>query len=342
MTPFPEEIAANKTFLEAYVNAIVSNIRLAVLDRKCKIVWVNDRFCDLTQYSEQELIGRSIEELNLVCHDASFFKIVFDTISSGAQWSGEIKTQSKDGSFCWVKTNILPIKNRKEEIESYLILNSNITATKAALEEKELALEKLLQSEARYRALVTNQPDLISLCDATGTRIYVNASYCNFFDKDFNELIGTNIQELPFPGLSKEILSDVFQLTPQAPEISAIHLIQNHKGDQFWISLRIKGVFNAQGNLFEILTIGRDVTNLKNAELQKSNYIQDLERIAFMTSHNVRGPIATILGLIEVLRMNGIEADKWNMVLDSFKKCIGDLDVYTREMGAFIYQRQSS
>ena len=342
MIPLLQKISKNKAFLEAYVNAIVSNVRIAVLDTKCKILWVNDRFCQLTRYSQQELIGRSIAHLNLVCHDYDFFKIVSETISTGTQWSGEIKTQSKDGLFFWVKTNILPIKNTQGEVESFLVLNSNITDTKKALEEKEVALEKLLQSEARYRALVENQPDLISLCDANGTRMYVNTSYCNFFGKDFDELIGTNFLELPLSGLPGEVAQQVFQLTKEEPEVSGIYQLQNSKRESFWISLRVKGIFDHQGNLFEILTIGRDVTTLKNAELQKSNYIQDLERIAFMTSHNVRGPIATILGLIELLRMNGIGADQSSVVLDSFKKGINDLDMYTRELGAFIYQRQSS
>jgi signal transduction histidine kinase len=104
----------------------------------------------------------------------------------------------------------------------------------------------------------------------------------------------------------------------------------------------VKGIFDSSGNLYEILTIGRDVTNLKNAELEKSNYIKDLERIAHMTSHNVRGPIASMLGFIELLRMNAIESDQWNNVLHDLKKCIKDLDVYTQELGSFIYQRQSS
>jgi hypothetical protein len=60
-----------------------------------------------------------------------------------------------------------------------------------------------------------------------------------------------------------------------------------------------------------------------------------------MTSHNVRGPIATMLGLVELLRMNAIHTEQWGEVVNSFKKCIIDLDGYTRQMGAFIYERQS-
>lgn len=211
-----------------------------------------------------------------------------------------------------------------------------------ALEEKEIALERLSISEARYRALIENQPDLISLCDAEGTRIFVNSGYCNFLGKPFEKLIGTNVMDTPLPGLPKEIIEQAFRSLPSAPDISGIYELTNSNGEKFWISLRVKGIFDQNGNLFEVLTIGRDVTSLKEAELQKSNYIQDLERIAFMTSHKVRQPIATMLGLMELLRLDGIDAGEWSHVLDSLKKCLIDLDAHTKEMGAFIYQRQSA
>jgi len=342
MIPFPSGIEKNREFLEAYVSAIISNIRIVVLDAAYRIVWVNDRFCALTQYGESELIGRSVTELHLLCHDEIFFKGVYNVISGGVRWSGEVQIQTKFGITYWVKATVLPIKNKRGEVESYLVLNSDITATKTALKEKEAALEQLLQSEARYRALVENQVDMISLCDPRGNRIYVNASFCHFFGKTFDELIGTNVIDLPLLGLPVEVIRQGFKLTPASPEFSGIYELENANRQKFWISGRAKGIFDAQGNLFEILTIGRDVTSLKNAELQKSNYIDDLERIAFMTSHNVRGPIASMLGLIELLRLNAIDTDKWHMALDTFKQCIIDLDLYTREMGAFIYQRQSS
>lgn len=203
-----------------------------------------------------------------------------------------------------------------------------------------MALIKIRQGEARYRALVENQPDFISLCKADGTRIFVNESYCRFFGKTFHELIGTNIKDFPFKGMPRDfVLSSA--LTTEQPEFSGIFQLENAEGQELWISLRLKGIFDADGVLEEFLTIGRDVTDLKDAELQKANYIRDLEHIAFMTSHNVRGPISTMLGLVELMRLNAIHTEQWGQVVDNFRKCIVDLDTYTREMGAFIYKRQS-
>src|SRR5579859_1630267 len=177
---FVTEIAP---YLGAYADAIVSNIRMAVMSQHCKIVWVNKRFCDLTKYTEEELIGQSVTALNLALGDTKFFRSVLFIISSGAKWSGEVKSRAKDGTIFWVKTTILPIKNTSGGIESYLLFNTNITPTKKALEEKDNAFKKIKQGEARHRALVENQSDLISLCRGDGIRTYVNDNYCKFFGK---------------------------------------------------------------------------------------------------------------------------------------------------------------
>jgi PAS domain S-box-containing protein len=335
------KIEDSRTNLEAYLGAIASHIRMAVLDQQFKITWVNDQFCTLLRYDKPELLGRSIGEFCPCFHEAGSHHII-DSLLKGQKWSGEIKSRTKDGEVFWVKTNVLPIPGSADEFDSFLVINSNITATKLALEEKEIAIEKLLQSEARYRALVENQSDLISLCDAQGYRKFVNSSYCNFLGKPLSELIGTNISVMPFPGVPSSLAGQVLQLSIDNPEIGGIYALQNSHGQKFWISLSIKGIFDTEGKLYEILTIGRDVTELKNAELQKTNYIEGLEQIAFMTSHNVRAPIATMLGLIELLKMDAIERDQWARVLDSFKSCVVDLDRCTKEMAAFIYHRQSS
>lgn len=341
MISFLEKLAGDTTSLNAYTEAIFSNIRMAILDRNCRIIWVNEQFCDLAKRCQEELLGHSIRALNIICYQPGLLTDIHDTISRGNYWSGEIKSRDKSGSHFWVKTNILPIRNSQEEIETYLLFVSNITATKEALEEKNALVEKLVQSQARYRALVENQSDLVSLCTATGTFIFANSSFCQFVGKTIDEVVGAQVTQLRPSGLPFQYTQHILSLTQQHPEASGIFELENAQGKRFWISLNAKGIFDAHDNLFEILIIGRNVTELKNADLQKSNYISDLERIAFMTSHNVRGPIATMLGLIELLRLNAIHTDQWNQVLESFKKCIADLDFYTRELGAYIYQRQS-
>jgi PAS domain S-box-containing protein len=326
---------------KCYTEAILANVRLAVLNNKCTITWVNDKFCELIKYEQGDLIGKPISETNLISMNEDEFRSIRRIISSGHAWSGEIKSRNRQGATIWFKTNILPIMDASGEIGSYLILSSNITATKTALEEKNEMMETLTRSEARYRALVENQSDLMSLCNAEGIRMFVNEKYCEFTGKTQQALIGKSIRDTPLLGLSVDVVTRVFELTAENQEVSGVFELENSKGKKVWMSLCIRGIFDSQGKLFEILTIGRDVTLLKTAELRLSKYIEDLERIAFMTSHKVRAPIATMLGLLELLRLNAIGQDQWRNIFSNFEKCVGHLDLYTKELGAFINQRQS-
>ena len=70
--------------------------------------------------------------------------------------------------------------------------------------------------------------------------------------------------------------------------------------------------------------------------------VQELQRMAFMTSHNVRAPIAHIQGIFELLRLNAIHTHEWMRLMDLLKQSVENLDNYTRELGAFIYQSQLS
>jgi PAS domain S-box-containing protein len=219
-----------------------------------------------------------------------------------------------------------------------VILCWDITEEIATLEEKVKSLENLILSENRYRTLIENQTDLISLCDAAGTRVYVNKRYCQFVGKEAHELVGTNILTLTLNGLSTDHIKRVFELTPETPAETNVVRLRNAQGKLVWISFSIKAIFDSDNKLREILTIGRDVSDLKLAEIRLNKYLDDIREIEFMTSHRVRAPIVTMLGLAELLRMNAIH---WNDIICNFKGCLSELDQRTKELGEFIYRSLS-
>jgi PAS domain S-box-containing protein len=327
---------------KAYADAVMSNIRLAVLDKWCKIRWVNDKFCRLVKYDKSELIGKCVSDVELLRLNPEHLRAIKITVKSGEPWSGEIESSAKDGSSLWVKVNILPIKQEDSDAHSFLVFMSNITATKQAYENEKNALKKMMKSEARYRAVVENQSDIISLCKLDGTRLFVNQRFCQFLGKREDDLIGRSAFQIPLKGLPANIAQRQNELTLDTPEVAGIFELENSEGKQVWMSMLFKGIFDEEGKLFEVLTIGRDVTELKTAELYKDNYIEELERMAFMTSHNVRAPITQIQGIFELLRLNAIHTHEWTRVLEHLKESVENLDNYTRELAAFIYQSQLS
>ena len=134
-------------FLREYAfikDAIDSSTIVAVTNKAGVITYVNDKFCEISQFSREELIGSTHRLLNSGFHSPNFFKEMWTTMLSGKIWCGDVKNLKKDGSYYWVHTNIIPIKNNlTNQIEQFIALRTDITKGKEAEEE----LRKVIQND---------------------------------------------------------------------------------------------------------------------------------------------------------------------------------------------------
>jgi len=116
--------------LEDYKYALDQSAIVSVTDEKGIILNVNDNFCAISKYSKDELIGKTHRIINSKCHPNSFFKEMWDTITSGKIWKGEIKNQSKDGQYYWVDGTIIPFLDDNSKPYQYLGIRFDISAKK--------------------------------------------------------------------------------------------------------------------------------------------------------------------------------------------------------------------
>jgi len=123
--------------LKAYRDAINVNIISSITDTQGTIIYVNKIFCKVSQYSEEELIGKNHRIIRSKHHSKDFFTQLWNTISSGKSWHGEILNRAKDGSHYWVDTVIIPVMNDQGSISHYLSLRTLITDRKEAEKQKD-------------------------------------------------------------------------------------------------------------------------------------------------------------------------------------------------------------
>lgn len=122
--------------------AVNETMIIAVTNKAGQILFVNNRFSDITGYSKEELIGNTHKVINSKIHPKSFFKEMWSTIIKGHTWTGEICNRRKNGELYWVKTYIIPIETFDNETY-FLSIRTDITLEK----EKEILLQsKLLSS----------------------------------------------------------------------------------------------------------------------------------------------------------------------------------------------------
>ena len=103
---------------------------VAITDVKGTINFVNNKFTEISGYSEDELIGSNHRLLNSGKHDTEFFRDMYRAIAKGEVWNAEICNRNKNGDLYWVDTTIVPFMNEQGKPESYIAIRSDITNRK--------------------------------------------------------------------------------------------------------------------------------------------------------------------------------------------------------------------
>jgi diguanylate cyclase (GGDEF)-like protein/PAS domain S-box-containing protein len=124
---YAEQVSSELT---SYINTLGKIALIFFMDDQGKIVQANDKLCEISGYTQEELIGQEHRLLNSQEHPEPFFIDMWGNISAGKIWHQEICNRSKGGTLYWINSVIIPLVNRHGEIDRYLSVSVDITAHK--------------------------------------------------------------------------------------------------------------------------------------------------------------------------------------------------------------------
>lgn len=316
------------------VRALNKHAIVSIANHAGNIVYVNPNFCEISGYSEEELIGQNHRIIKSDEHNPAFFVDLWETISSGEIWHGIIKNRAKEGHFYWVSSTIVPITDEQGRISHYFSIRTDISDHK-----REIAIVRSLNEDlAIHQAELSAQYDELqrsslerdfaqrqykALFNATTTAIIVlddqkvimdfNHAFADLIEKPYemiiNKPIRTFLRSLQDQPL--DFLLDIYQYNNQWKQANL--WVKQGVLKPVRIGISQLEVANKKATLLSLVDISHEIKS-------KQTYQANLEmknRFVANMSHEIRTPLHGMIGSINLVLARGNLNEEDRLVLET-------------------------
>ncbi|MGR8929131.1 MAG: PAS domain S-box protein [Gammaproteobacteria bacterium] len=326
-----DELDAALREKELLLQTLDQQMLYSVTDIDGHIVSVNDYFCRVSGYSQEELLGKSHQIFKSDQHDSEFWENMWLTLKSGKSWRGEICNRARSGNLFWTDTVIAPFLDSEGRIKNYVSLRADITDKKTAeqalesanqiAQEKVHLLQALHEAESWYRFIIESSDDAIIGKDLDGRIKSWNPAAETIFGYSTKEAIGRSIRMLvPADRQNEETV-----FVDRVNRGETIHHFETQRlrkdGRLIDVLVSLAPISDLSGKIIGGSKIARDISEHKRLEKSSREAKQNAEaankaKSAFLStmSHEIRTPLNAIIGMVYLLNRTTLSHDQKEQV----------------------------
>lgn len=277
---------------------------VVITSRTGNIEYVNPRFCEITGYSADEVMGKNPRILKSGAHDQAFYQRLWSTVLSGAEWRGEILNRHKDGHTFWVRSCIAPIRNAAGEITHLVGVAEDITREKEA----EAAIQKETERRRELERIISRSPAIIFLWrNAPGWPVEYVSDNVRQWGYTPEELLSGDLpySRIIYPDDLERIAEEVQYYTEGGIDnyVQEYRIVRKN-GEVRWVEDRTWLRRDERGRITHYQGIVIDITERKQAEEAQRALLEGLRNVLIVADDLIACPTedALYLRAVELAR----------------------------------------